>query len=62
MKAMWGVLYSVHLNATKAAIITAVLLVSCVKSERENENNTTRQDMARSCRNLAAYPLKITQL
>jgi hypothetical protein len=44
---MWSVLYSVHLNAGKAAIITAILLPSCVKSEIENEKTTTRQDMAR---------------
>jgi len=52
---MRSVLYSVHLNAGNAAIITAMLLASYVKSETENENTTTRQDMARSCSNLAVY-------
>jgi hypothetical protein len=58
---MWSVLYSIHLYARKAAIITAVFLASCVKSKTEDENITTRQDVARSCRNLAAYQLERTK-
>jgi len=34
-KVVWNVLHGVHLNVSKAIIITANLLVACVTSERE---------------------------
>ena len=35
-KVVWNVLHSVHLNVSKATIITANLLVACVTSETES--------------------------
>ena len=56
-KALWSVLNSVHLNVSKATIITAILLlVAFVTSER---NNTAAKDEASLAGRLQLYPLEI---
>ena len=56
---MWNVLHSVHLNVSKAMIITANLLVACVTSEREK---SAAQDTASVVATLLLDPLKMTAL
>jgi len=50
---VWNVLHGVHLNVSKAMIITAYLLVACVTSEREK---SAAQDNGWCSGNVAAVP------
>jgi hypothetical protein len=56
---VWNVLHSVHLNVSKAMIITANLLVACVTSEREK---SAAPDTISVVATLPLDPLKMTAL
>ena len=57
-KVVWCGIHIVHLNASKAMIITAILLAACWTSQKEYSNGKYSTSLAGS---LPPYPQEVTQ-
>lgn len=67
---VWSVLYNVRVNVSRATLITANLLATCVKSQRDKQKerqrerkskNTAVQDMPSVAGMLSHCPLNMTK-